>query len=135
MPIFHFKQPDRLNPKQLPFRLIRTRHIDPTGLVIIPVDPASSYDSWFPHYKWDILVCNSCDRMLHLGWRFTPKVAGSGDTFYALIVDYAEDQRRSAEATSERGMLEELTVGVRAPAWLIALATTTLHAQTSATKK
>jgi len=129
VPIYHFKQPDRLNPKQLPFRLIRSRTVDPTGLVIVPVDARSSHDSWFPQYKWDILVCNACDKMLHLGWRFTPKEPGTGEAFYALIVDYNEDQRRTAEATSERGVLEELSVGVRAPAWLIALATTTLHAQ------
>jgi hypothetical protein len=86
----------------------------------------------YQHYKWDILVCNTCDRMLHLGWRFTPKdseAAGSGEAFYALIVDYSEDKRRASEAAAERGLLQDLVVGVRAPAWLIALASSTLGAQ------
>jgi hypothetical protein len=30
----------------------------------------------------------------------------AGETFYALIVDYSEDQRRTAETTAERGILE-----------------------------
>mmetsp|Transcript_1850 Transcript_1850/g.5601 ORF Transcript_1850/g.5601 Transcript_1850/m.5601 type:complete len:227 (-) Transcript_1850:203-883(-) len=127
VPIYHFKQPDRLNPQQLPFKLIRTRTINPEGLLIIPVDAAAASDSWFPDYQWDILVCSSCDGYQHLGWRFTPKLAGAGETFYALIVDYNESRRRSAEA--ERDLLEGLKVGTRAPAWLIALATATLQAQ------
>ena len=48
----------------------------------------------------------------HTGWRFTPKVAGTGDVFYALIVDYAEDKRRSGEAESTRVVLEHLQVVV-----------------------
>jgi len=128
VPIYFFKQPNRLNPQELPFRIIRTRHVDTTGLVFVPVDPQFSHDSWFPLYKWDVLVCVMCDKMMHLGWRFSPKEAGTGEVFYALIVDYAENQR-SAEAAAERGLLEQLTVGVRAPAWLVALASTSLGAQ------
>ena len=30
----------------------------------------------------------------------------TGESFYALIVDYSEDQRRTAETTAERGILE-----------------------------
>uniref|UniRef100_A0A7S0E2X0 Uncharacterized protein n=1 Tax=Hanusia phi TaxID=3032 RepID=A0A7S0E2X0_9CRYP len=127
VPIYHFKQPDRLNPQQLPFKLIRTRSVNPDGLLIIPVDPAAANDSWFPDYRWDILVCSSCEGYQHLGWRFSPKIAGAGETFYALIVDYNESRRRSAQ--SEKDLLEGLKVGTRAPAWLIALATATLQAQ------
>lgn len=33
------------------------------------VTEPSSEDTWFPGYKWEILVCSSCGG--HIGWRFT----------------------------------------------------------------
>lgn len=33
------------------------------------VSEPSSEDTWFPGYKWEILVCSSCRQ--HIGWRFT----------------------------------------------------------------
>lgn len=50
IPIYNFKQPGRLNPDQLPFSIVRVKSIDMTGLHIIPVDPISASDSWFPGY-------------------------------------------------------------------------------------
>ena len=31
VPIYFFRQPERLNPAQLPFKLIRTRHVGTRG--------------------------------------------------------------------------------------------------------
>jgi len=63
-------------------------------------------------------VCQQCDGWRHLGWRFTS--ASTGEAFTALIVDYSEGARREADARTKA--LEALTVGVRAPAWVLALA-------------
>jgi len=130
VPIYHFKQPDRLNPDQLPFRIIRVRSMDLSSVVVVPHPGA--HDSWFPAYYWDVLVCGGCDGWKHIGWRFSPK-GGAGEPFYALIVEYGEGKRRQADAHPE-GVLDALTVGVRAPAWLIALATATLSTQVQASK-
>lgn len=126
VPIYHFRQPSRLNPKQLPFKIVRMRSIPMEGLVVVPVDYTSAADSWFPEYSWDILMCQ-CSTWKHLGWKFTGKT--TGHVFYALIVDYHEGKRRET-AEGDR-VLEALTVGVRAPAWMLALATATLGAQFS----
>ena len=50
VPVYHFKQSARLNPDQLPFKLVRMQSIDMTGVLILPVDSASASDSWFPGY-------------------------------------------------------------------------------------
>ena len=135
VPIYQFKQPGRLNPDELAFRLVRSRRVDGAGLIEIPVDPRSASDSWFPAYSWSILVCRSCDGWRHLGWRFTPKSADPGlVAFDALIVEYAEGQRGRAAEAARDAVLEELTVGVRAPAWMIALATATVGYQASSPK-
>mmetsp|Transcript_32143 Transcript_32143/g.50174 ORF Transcript_32143/g.50174 Transcript_32143/m.50174 type:complete len:233 (-) Transcript_32143:215-913(-) len=134
VPVYHFKQPHRLNPGQLPFKLIRTSFIESSGVIEVPVDPKAAHDSWFPQYYWDILICNSCQGVQHLGWKFNPKDPSSGlAPFYALIVDYKENKKREAEGA--RDVLEGLSVGVRAPAWMIAMATTTLGIDFATQKK
>jgi len=41
----------------------------------------SIYWSWFPGYRWQIVVCQQC--RWHLGWRFD----NDGDTFFGLVLD------------------------------------------------
>eukprot|EP00290_Baffinella_frigidus_P002440 CAMPEP_0180186808 /NCGR_PEP_ID=MMETSP0986-20121125/43189_1 /TAXON_ID=697907 /ORGANISM="non described non described, Strain CCMP2293" /LENGTH=250 /DNA_ID=CAMNT_0022140853 /DNA_START=80 /DNA_END=833 /DNA_ORIENTATION=- len=141
VPIYQFKQPGRLNPDQLPFRLVRTQLVVGAGLHEVAVDPVSSHDSWFPAYSWTILMCKSCDGWRHLGWRFTPKASDTGGVglvpFDALIVEYSEAARRwGREAGASReAALEDLTVGVRAPSWMIVLATATLGYQMNSPKE
>ena len=122
--IFHFKQPSELNPAQLPFRVVRVSHVESSGLLTILVEVDMAYNSWFPQYYWSIVVCQKCDGMVHLGWKFTSKTAGDADSFYALIVDYADGHER--EATTAERLIEQLQVGVRAPAWMIAMASMTM---------
>eukprot|EP00285_Hemiselmis_virescens_P014464 CAMPEP_0173391954 /NCGR_PEP_ID=MMETSP1356-20130122/18680_1 /TAXON_ID=77927 ORGANISM="Hemiselmis virescens, Strain PCC157" /NCGR_SAMPLE_ID=MMETSP1356 /ASSEMBLY_ACC=CAM_ASM_000847 /LENGTH=217 /DNA_ID=CAMNT_0014349661 /DNA_START=12 /DNA_END=662 /DNA_ORIENTATION=+ len=124
VPIYHFRQSSRLNPKQLPFQIVRVRTIDTTGATIIPVDPVSAADSWFTGYSWDVVVCEQCDGWRHLGWHFRSNA--TGESFFALIVDYVEGRRGESEGRAS--ILEALTVGVRAPAWVLALAgVATMH--------
>jgi|EP00670_Eutreptiella_braarudii_P013330 hypothetical protein len=122
LPIFHFKQPAVLNPNQLPFKILRVSHLDMSGMMTIPVEPAAAYNSWFPEYYWDVLVCRQCSGVVHLGWKFTSKSLGAADSFYALIVDYTEGHER--EATTAERLIERLQIGVRAPAWMAAMAMT-----------
>eukprot|EP00282_Hemiselmis_andersenii_P024904 CAMPEP_0172015516 /NCGR_PEP_ID=MMETSP1041-20130122/10523_1 /TAXON_ID=464988 /ORGANISM="Hemiselmis andersenii, Strain CCMP439" /LENGTH=214 /DNA_ID=CAMNT_0012670385 /DNA_START=19 /DNA_END=663 /DNA_ORIENTATION=- len=117
VPIYHFVQSVRLNPNQLPFKIVRVRAIDMEGVSVVPVDPVSAADSWFPGYSWDVVVCQKCDGWRHLGWRFSS--ASTGESFFALIVEYAEGRRSESEGRAS--VLDAITVGVRAPAWVLAL--------------
>ena len=51
VPIYQFKQPDRLNPKQLPFKIVRMKSIELSGIHFFSVDSSMASDSWFPGYS------------------------------------------------------------------------------------
>jgi hypothetical protein len=74
--IYHFRQSARLNPDQLPFKIVRMRNIPMDGVVIVPVDATSAMDSWFVGYSWDIVICQQCSDWKHIGWRFTNNSTG-----------------------------------------------------------
>lgn len=82
-------------------------------------------------YSWDVVVCTQCDGLRHLGWRFTS--SATGEAFTALIVEYAEGARREADARTRA--LEALTLGVRAPAWVLALAAVAISSASNGVPK
>merc|ERR1711871_35152 len=117
--IYAFRQPARLSELELPFRILPMRAIDLTGVVEIPVAPKEAIDSWFPGYSWSILVCTGCGEPMHIGWKFTSPT----DHFYGLIVDYKSDDEAEATGKASLGevVAEQLQIGARAPAWMLAL--------------
>eukprot|EP00933_Yihiella_yeosuensis_P000427 TRINITY_DN100655_c0_g1_i1.p1 TRINITY_DN100655_c0_g1~~TRINITY_DN100655_c0_g1_i1.p1 ORF type:complete len:219 (+),score=45.83 TRINITY_DN100655_c0_g1_i1:60-716(+) len=96
--LYHFKQPARLSPLELPFKLLLLRQINLQNIQVFEVPPQQALDSWFPGYAWSILICNQCQGR-HLGWKFTPAGAGAQEAFYALIVEAIEGDEAEAIAT------------------------------------
>mmetsp|Transcript_13068 Transcript_13068/g.15769 ORF Transcript_13068/g.15769 Transcript_13068/m.15769 type:complete len:231 (-) Transcript_13068:291-983(-) len=124
-PVYHFKQPARLSEAQLPFKLLLVRQLPAENVVEIDVPRKIALDSWFPNHYWSVLMCGSCEENLHLGWKFTSVYGDKSETFYALIVDYNDDERKSALRTLGGNIIEELRVGMKAPAWMVGLLATT----------
>merc|ERR1711865_983536 len=114
------RQPARLSHLELPFKLVALRQLSMPNAIEVPVDFASSQDSWFPGYSWSVLVCKGCDGVTHIGWKFT---APDGDAFYALIVEHGNDETVKAGSYAEM-IAEKLRIGTPAPAWLLALLAT-----------
>ena len=147
--VFHFRQPERLNPRALPFSIAILTHVDPAGLVELPTDAfgdaaaaRASEDSWFEDYRWSHwLLCEqpTADApAIHLGWRYTRKAAappapGAPHSFAALIVrPVAEDDApERASARPLEAELGEIALGVEAPTWLMAMAATFATARSS----
>jgi hypothetical protein len=120
VPVYLFKQPARLSHLELPFKLLLVRDITLDGIEEINVPAQKASDSWFMGYSWSIIVChggreNTDGGVSHLGWKFQ----NGADSFYALIVDWAESADVTAGQSSET---EALTIGVPAPSWILALA-------------
>jgi hypothetical protein len=44
--------------------------VAPDGIREIAVERTRAMDSWFQGYYWDVAVCESCDVLTHLGWKF-----------------------------------------------------------------
>lgn len=132
VPVYHFKQPARISAAELPFKLVLVSDIDTApsnSLHPIPVDPAVAVDSWFIGYSWAPVIYSAGCRSsgpVHVGWKFTSNSQG-GEFFYALIVD-AQDEEKTAALRVRVGALGEaiadsLTIGTRAPGWMIDLLT------------
>merc|ERR1712216_764028 len=121
VPLYLFQQPARLSALELPFKLLLVRHVPLEGLVELSVDPREAMDSWFVGYALTIVVCERCDGVTHLGWRFTS--TSGADSFYALIVDYHDDENEKVRSLSEmmEAVAEQLTVGMKAPAWMVGM--------------
>ena len=113
VPVYNFKQPARLNPRELPFAVVLVRPGAASGANLLPlaVEPSKAADSWFPGLAWDVLVRADCADVVHMGWRFR---GAGGAGFDALIVAVAPDDER------ER-VLTRLDIGVPAPAWIATL--------------
>ena len=47
----------------------------------VQVPLAQGADSWFPGYSWNVLVCEQCDDVVHMGWQFS----NGADAFTALM--------------------------------------------------
>jgi len=116
VPIHLFKQPSRLSHAELPFKLALVRGSTPQsrGMVELAVPVHQSMDSWFPGYRWSVLVCQRCDDVVHMGWQFTSET----DSFTALIVDFVLDEDEKVAAPS---LLDGFKVGTSAPAWIVSL--------------
>eukprot|EP00041_Stephanoeca_diplocostata_P005599 m.64691 g.64691 ORF g.64691 m.64691 type:complete len:210 (-) comp15893_c0_seq13:1741-2370(-) len=114
VPIYYFKQPTRLSEAELPFKLVLMRTIgtfDGFEVVQTP-ESINAYDSWFPGYRWDCIVCKSCDGYTHMGWQFS----NGREIFYAFIVDYI-----ITEEQGTRNIMENLKLGVKAGPAILSL--------------
>lgn len=114
IPIYLFKQPSRLSEAELPFKLVLLRTIgDFDGIEVVHTPKSiNAYDSWFPGYRWDCIVCKSCDGYTHMGWQFS----NGQDKFYALIVDYVTKEQ---EGTLR--IMKKLEFGVKAGPAILSL--------------
>lgn len=123
IPLYLFRQSPRLTSRPLPFKLLLQRQIDMAGVTELTVPMHQAMDSWFPQYHWSVVVCTGCDGLTHLGWKFTSNAA-PGESFYALIVDYFEKEKITADASASMldAIRDTLRVGMRAPAWMAAMA-------------
>lgn len=109
VPVYRMKQPARLSPAELEFRLILVRELKNSnvGIRAVDVDPDHALDSWFPGYAWSPLVmsCGAGDgdgghgeQQQHVGWKFTAAVASNGNNlphFYALMVEVGNKSKNS----------------------------------------
>ena len=134
VPVYRFQQPARLSSKELPFSIINVASIgweDDVRVISVPHEKA--IDSWYVGYKWDVLVCTTCEEMKHLGWRFSS--LDGQNSFYSLIVTHGTDVEGisislfgDAIALGE-GLFDTLSFGVPAPAWMLALVSTSTVVQ------
>mmetsp|Transcript_53900 Transcript_53900/g.89483 ORF Transcript_53900/g.89483 Transcript_53900/m.89483 type:complete len:217 (+) Transcript_53900:74-724(+) len=134
VPVFHFRQPARLSKRELPFSLALLTHMSTVGSVVeVPVpDEEAAADSWWPDYSWSHwLVCTQGaseegNAVQHLGWRYTRKPSASGetapDTFVALIVRPDGEKEPEIPNMRSKTLTEELTIGLQAPGWMVAMA-------------
>lgn len=128
-PVYVFQQSPHLTPSPLRFKVLPLSDIDETGVVDIPVDDPKALDSWFPGFKWSIIVCARGDKWTHLGWRFRPAgVAEAGappSGFFALIVDYNDEKNAHSVRVAARSSEPiDISVGIPAPDWMVAMAAT-----------
>ncbi|XP_050672939.1 protein cereblon isoform X2 [Leptidea sinapis] len=71
--------------------------------------PPSAEFSWFPGYKWTIMVCRCC--MVHIGWRFdAEKPTLRPRRFFALSRNHMQFGARSAAAPPSRDPVRSITV-------------------------
>ena len=134
VPLYMFKQPDRLNPQQLPFKLLLQQKIVMEGVEELFVsDKDGARDSWFEGYRWSILLCANCaansgNSHMHIGWRFE-SIANPSDSFYALIAKTNEENSSWGSIYSFEAFKNAINIGTPAPHWMVAL----LAAQASKT--
>eukprot|EP00472_Partenskyella_glossopodia_P005492 CAMPEP_0197524750 /NCGR_PEP_ID=MMETSP1318-20131121/9760_1 /TAXON_ID=552666 /ORGANISM="Partenskyella glossopodia, Strain RCC365" /LENGTH=212 /DNA_ID=CAMNT_0043077771 /DNA_START=39 /DNA_END=677 /DNA_ORIENTATION=- len=123
--IYSFKQPENLSHLQLPFKILPMHTIDLNGIVDVPVPQDQGADSWFPGYTWSILVCTTCEKMTHVGWRYeSTSPENDHEQFYALIVDYSEDNSNAQATASAEAEDIGISIGMPAPSWMVAMAAT-----------
>ena len=125
VPIYQFKQPERLSSLQLPFKIVLQKNL-PTNDDLYELEVGQEgLDSWFIGYKWSVLVCSSdCNgRNTHIGWHFKPVNSGEKG-FYALIVKTDKEGNGIFSGISLEAFREFIQVGVPAPAWMLTLLAT-----------
>ena len=125
VPIYQFKQPERLSSLQLPFKIVLQQSL-PTNDDLYELEVGQQgLDSWFIGYKWSVLVCSSdCNgKNMHIGWHFKPVNSGEKG-FYALIVKTDKEGNGIFSGVSLEAFREFIQVGVPAPAWMLTLLAT-----------
>ena len=132
VPVFTFLQPRRLSPLELPFGVALMSEVPDAGLVAMEVPEHDAADSWFTDYAWRrVLYCASgaAGRPLHLGWVYERKAGAVGPgpaQFVALIVRPEQEVERCAGAQcAKEPLASQLSVGIEAPHWMIAMAAVT----------
>ena len=127
VPVYLFKQPRSLSELELPFKIILQSSLPLAGLYDLPVDDAQASNSWFEGYRWSVLLCDGgCQdgAVQHVGWHFT-SIADPAESFYALIVKTSDEQKSAAGAVfTPEAFRKAISVGMPAPAWMLALMTT-----------
>ena len=125
VPIYQFKQPERLSSLQLPFKIVLQQSLPANGELYELEVGEEGLDSWFVGYKWSVLVCSSdCNgKNMHIGWHFQPVNSGEKG-FYALIVKTDKENNGLFSGVSLEAFREFIQVGVPAPAWMLTLLAT-----------
>jgi hypothetical protein len=127
VPVYRFKQPRSLSELELPFKIILQSSLPRAGLYDLPVADERATNSWFEGYRWSVLLCaGGCqDRTIqHIGWRFESR-SDPAESFYALIVKTSDEQQTAAGGVfTLEAFRNAISVGVPAPAWMLALMTT-----------
>lgn len=120
IPIYQFKQPERLSALQLPFKIVLQNKL-PTLDELHHVEVGEQgFDSWFVGYKWSILICSNCNgKYTHIGWHF--KSTSGENNFYALIVKTSNDNSIFSSISSMEAFREMIQIGVPAPSWMLGL--------------
>lgn len=129
--VYNFKQPPRLSPLELPFKVLPVSRINAAGVVALRVDDQQALDSWFPGFRWDVLLDVTCAEPAHIGWRFSSLDKSEHTTFYALIVKTKDDDLLSAVSSFAEALRAKLAVGVPATPWMLALLATQTPAKLS----
>ena len=124
VPIYQFKQPERLSSLQLPFKIVLQKNL-PTNDDLYELEVGQEgLDSWFIGYKWSVLVCSSdCNgRNTHIGWHFKP--VNSGEKGFCPYRQDRQGRQWYILWISLEAFREFIQVGVPAPAWMLTLLAT-----------
>ena len=126
VPIYQFKQPERISSLQLPFKIVLQSSLPNLNEVIdIEVDDKQGLDSWFVNYRWSILICSDCNgKNTHIGWRFQPVSGKNNNDFYALIVKTGDDNNGIFSGMSLEAFKNMVQIGLPAPKWMLGLIAT-----------
>ena len=120
IPIYQFKQPERLSAMQLPFKIVLQNKLPTLNEVHHVEVGEEGFDSWFVGYKWSVLICSNCNgKYTHIGWHF--KSISGGNDFYALIVKTSNDNSIFSSISSMEAFREMIQIGVPAPSWMLGL--------------
>ncbi|CAD7937815.1 unnamed protein product [Amoebophrya sp. A25] len=136
-PVYHFVQSPDLTTVQLPFKLLLLRTLVAPSVYALEVPESQAVDSWFPGYKWSVLLCidqtasltdDRAPAVRHLGWRFTritsktvkyspqagEDAAGDArleDVLYAVIVEHTSEEEPAGKVAS--GIPHASAIGIR----------------------
>eukprot|EP00466_Bigelowiella_natans_P005683 jgi/Bigna1/77243/fgenesh1_pg.46_\ len=100
LPIYHFKQPERISHLQLPFKVLPMYSIDETDLKTLRRKRRPECFLGINGQYW----CAEFAR------------------FFALIVQYGEENKQKSSGNAEIETEEALTIGIPAPSWMAAAA-------------
>eukprot|EP00538_Stauroneis_constricta_P000080 CAMPEP_0119545466 /NCGR_PEP_ID=MMETSP1352-20130426/215_1 /TAXON_ID=265584 /ORGANISM="Stauroneis constricta, Strain CCMP1120" /LENGTH=230 /DNA_ID=CAMNT_0007590013 /DNA_START=501 /DNA_END=1193 /DNA_ORIENTATION=+ len=113
IPLYRFRQPQRISEEQLPFQLALVNTIRQPHRISHAASHRIARDSWFPGYYWSMtLICHCKNHTYHqVGWKFTSNEVGDDDSFYALIVAAPDSSKRTPTAFN--------ILSQQAPGWML----------------
>jgi len=86
-PMYRFIQSPDLVEDPIEFKLLLLKDINSNSVFEVATDEFSSADSWYPGYKWSILLCLQNGNVQHIGWRFRSATS----MFNAVIVENLDE--------------------------------------------